>query len=137
MERPADRSDAPRNGAPALARWRLFGLPALLRASTPIGLFFAALAVRCVTWRSVYQSDGVYPFGNDAFYHLRRIVYSVVRFPDVLDFDRYINYPEGAKPIWSPLFDWAVAAVSLPFFRPGEIERRQSSSPGWLYSPSA
>jgi dolichyl-diphosphooligosaccharide--protein glycosyltransferase len=96
-------------------------VPRVFRLLTPAGLFGLAFAVRALPRQRVFVGDDVLPFGYDAFYHLRRIVYSVVRFPDVLDFDPYINYPHGAKPIWSPLFDWAVALVSLPFYRPGEL----------------
>jgi asparagine N-glycosylation enzyme membrane subunit Stt3 len=80
-----------------------------------------ALAVRALPVRRVFVDDDVVPFGNDAWYHLRRIVYSVVRFPEALGFDRYINHPDGAKPIWTPLFDWSLAALARPFFRPGEL----------------
>jgi dolichyl-diphosphooligosaccharide--protein glycosyltransferase len=93
----------------------------VFRLLGPVGLFGLAFAVRALPRQGVLLDGYVLPFGFDSFYHLRRIVYSVVRFPDVLDFDPYINYPEGAKPIWSPLFDWAVALVSLPFYRPGEL----------------
>jgi len=95
--------------------------PRVFRLLVPAGLFGLAFVVRALPRQRVFVDDDILPFGYDAFYHLRRIVYSVVRFPDVLDFDRYINYPEGGKPIWSPLFDWAVALVSLPFFQPGEL----------------
>lgn len=96
-------------------------VPRVLRRLAPVGLFGLAFVVRVLPRQRVFVDDDVLPFGYDAFYHLRRIVYSVVRFPDVLDFDRYINFPEGAKPIWSPCFDWAVALVSLPFFQAGEL----------------
>ena len=81
-----------------------------LRVGPPIILFFAALAVRLVSWHSVFQQGGVYPNGNDAYYHLRRIRYSIDHFPDVLSFDPLINFPVGAQPIWSPTFDWLIAA---------------------------
>jgi dolichyl-diphosphooligosaccharide--protein glycosyltransferase len=97
-------------------------VPRVFRFLGPFGLFGLAFAVRALPRQRVFAGDDVLFFGNDAFYHLRRIVYSVVRFPDLLDFDLYINYPHGAKPIWPPLFDWAVALVSLPFYRPGELE---------------
>jgi dolichyl-diphosphooligosaccharide--protein glycosyltransferase len=97
-------------------------VPRVFRLLVPVGLFGLAFVVRALPRQRVLVGDEVLPFGYDAFYHLRRIVYSVVRFPDVLDFDPYINYPHGAKPIWSPLFDWVVALVSLPFYRSGEIE---------------
>lgn len=93
-------------------------VPTWLVAAALAGL---ALAVRALPFRHVFVDDDVVPFGNDAWYHLRRIVYSVVRFPDVLGFDRYINHPDGAKPIWTPLFDWSLALLARPFFAPGEL----------------
>jgi dolichyl-diphosphooligosaccharide--protein glycosyltransferase len=111
VERPADQMDTPLGSAPALARCRRLELPRTLRIAIPVGLFLSALAVRAVTWRSVYQGEGVHPFGYDAFYHLRRIQYSVANFPAVLNFDPFINFPHGAQPIWPPTFDWLLAAV--------------------------
>jgi len=88
-----------------------------------VGLAFGALAlaVRALPYPRVFLDGSVIPFGNDAWYHLRRITYSVLHFPAVLSFDRYINYPEGAKPIWTPLFDWSVALLVRPFFVPGDL----------------
>ena len=57
---------------------------------------------------------GLQFFGNDAYYHMRRIAYSLANFPTVLEFDRYINFPDGARPIWSPTFDWSIAALFFP-----------------------
>lgn len=81
------------------------------------GLFALALAVRALPFRSVFANERVYLFGNDAYYHLRRIAWSVARFPAVLEFDPFINFPDGARPIWTPVFDWCVALAALPFVR--------------------
>ena len=80
---------------------------------TPILLFAAAILVRILSWHSVFQKDGIYPNGNDAYYHLRRIGYSVEHFPRALDFDPLINFPNGAQPIWPATFDWLIAALVL------------------------
>jgi len=56
--------------------------PRVFRLLGPVGLFALAFAVRALPRRMVLMGDDVLPFGYDAFYHLRRIVYSVVRFPD-------------------------------------------------------
>ena len=86
----------------------------------PVGLFVSALFVRLACWHSVFQSAGVHPNGYDAYYHLRRIRYSVEHFPDVLRFDPLINYPHGGQPIWSPAFDVSIAAVLRPI--PGILQ---------------
>jgi asparagine N-glycosylation enzyme membrane subunit Stt3 len=96
------------------------------RVATPILLFFAAIGVRLLSWHSVYQPRGVYLNGNDAYYHLRRIRYTIDHFPNVLEFDPLINFPDGAQPIWPATFDWLIAAVFrfLPEIdQPEQLER--------------
>lgn len=88
------------------------------RILTPLGLFLLALVVRALPWPTVLGVKHVYFFGWDAYYHMRRILYSLAQFPAVLDFDPYINFPHGAKPIWPPFFDLAVACLLRPFYRP-------------------
>jgi dolichyl-diphosphooligosaccharide--protein glycosyltransferase len=73
-----------------------------------------------MTWPRVLGENRVYAFGNDAYYHLRRIVYSVVNFPAVLEFDPYINFPVGAKPIWTPFLDLFVSALIRPWWGLGD-----------------
>ena len=91
----------------------------------PIGLFLFALAVRLLPWHSVYRPTGALPFGNDAFYHLRRIRYSLAKFPAVLDSDAFINFPRGGQPIWPPTLDWLIAALLrlLGVSDAGQVER--------------
>ncbi|MFP6655579.1 MAG: STT3 domain-containing protein, partial [Myxococcota bacterium] len=89
----------------------LKSMHSILRMATPVLLFVVALATRLISWHSVFQKGGVTPHGNDAYYHLRRIRYSVEHFPDVLHFDPLMNFPDGAQAIWSPTFDWLVAAL--------------------------
>ncbi len=88
----------------------------------PLGLFALAVAVRALPYRTVVTVR-VYPFGNDPFYHLRRIFYSVVHFPATLGHDPYLNYPDGAQAIWTPVFDWLVAAIIFPFAGADSLER--------------
>ena len=90
------------------------------RVLTPVGLFLLAFAVRAIPWPSVLEGDRVYFFGTDAYYHMRRIFYSLAHFPTLLEFDPYLNFPHGAKPIWSPLFDTLMACVLLPFYSFGD-----------------
>ncbi|NQZ97663.1 MAG: hypothetical protein HRU01_14225 [Myxococcales bacterium] len=81
-------------------------------------LFGIAVAVRALTWPTVLLAGRdvpTLPFGNDAYYHLRRIAYTLVNFPNVLGADRYINFPHGARPIWTPTFDAFVALLLAPF----------------------
>ncbi len=92
----------------------------------PLVLFAAALAIRALPWRTVLEGDQVLPYGSDALYHLRRIVYTAARFPASLDFDRYIHHPQGARPIWTPVFDWILALLLRPLASvddPAALER--------------
>lgn len=65
------------------------------------------------------------PYGSDALYHLRRIAYSARHFPASLDFDPYLHFPEGARPIWTPAFDWTLALLLRPLVGsdPAALER--------------
>jgi dolichyl-diphosphooligosaccharide--protein glycosyltransferase len=87
----------------------------LARVATPFLLFVVAIVFRILSWHSVFQQGGVYPQGNDAYYHLRRIQYSVEHFPSVLSFDPLINFPQGGEPIWPATFDWLIAALLRPW----------------------
>jgi asparagine N-glycosylation enzyme membrane subunit Stt3 len=86
-------------------------------------LFFAAaFAVRVLSWPVVLRDGQVQPAGSDAFYHLRRIVYSVENFPELLSRDPYLNFPHGGEVIWSPAFDWLLAALAWVFVGPGDAD---------------
>lgn len=76
-----------------------------------------AVSIRALPWPAVITPGRVLPPSYDAFYHLRRIWYMVVRFPEFLSVDSYINFPHGGEPIWSPTFDWllgVLARVGVP-----------------------
>lgn len=94
----------------------------LTRTAGALALFAIAVAVRALPFPLVFEPERVVLFGNDAYYHLRRILYSLTEFPGVLSFDRYINFPHGAKPIWTPGFDWSVALLALPFVSPDDAD---------------
>ena len=83
------------------------------RFLAPVALGIAALLVRAGDARQVLTEAGLQPPSADAYYHLRRIGFSVVRFPENLDWDAYLNYPAGAHVVWPPLFDWSCAAIAL------------------------
>ena len=100
--------------------------PMSFRVATPVLLFLAAMGVRLLSWHSVFQQSGVYFNGNDPYYHLRRIRYTIDHFPKVLEFDPLINFPNGAQAIWPPTFDWLIAAAFrlLPGIdQPEQLER--------------
>jgi asparagine N-glycosylation enzyme membrane subunit Stt3 len=77
-------------------------------------LFGFALLVRLITWPTVVLGDRILLFGFDAYYHMRRITYALAHFPAQLDFDPYIGYPEGARAIWTPVFDATLSVLLWP-----------------------
>lgn len=86
----------------------------------PLGLAALAFLVRALPAAGVFRPDGVHLFGSDAHYHMRRILYGLERFPALLRSDPYVNFPEGAKPIWTPAFDGLLTLLVRPFYRAGE-----------------
>ena len=84
-------------------------------------LFLLALAVRAIGYPTVFSKAGVQlPYAGDAYYHLRRIWFSVARFPEALSFDRYVSFPEGSQIQWPAAFDWTIAALIRPFVDPSD-----------------
>lgn len=92
------------------------------RALPPLGLFALALAVRLLPWRTVLEGDRVVFFGMDAWYHMRRILVSLASSGPPLEFDAYVNFPHGAKPIWPPLFDEFCAWLLQPVYAAGDLQ---------------
>ncbi len=88
--------------------------PSAARA-VPLGLFALAAAVRCLPFPTVFEGGRVVFIGHDAYYHMRRVLDGLERFPALLSFDPFINFPDGARSIWPPLFDRLVVALALPF----------------------
>ena len=87
-----------------------------------LGASLAAFAVwlRSLQWALVWTPTGVIPVDGDSFYHFRRIAWSVRNFPAFLSFDPYLNFPRGGEPIWSPTFDFALAATLRAVLGVGE-----------------
>ena len=113
-----------------IRRIRIFGI-----------LFLAGLAVRSIEFPKLFTSTGVHlPFAGDAYYHMRRIWYSVSRFPETLPFDRYVGFPEGAQIVWPSAFDWTIAALIRPFVDPtdqGSVEALAVWAPAVLGAATA
>ncbi len=89
----------------------------------PLGFFLLAFVVRALPYPSLLQGgEGMVFFGNDAYYHARRVAHSVVHFPSVLVRDPYMNFPNGGEAIWPPTLDWFVAALVRLFVGAGDPE---------------
>ena len=81
-------------------------------------LFVFAFAIRCLPWPRVFDpaTGAIHLVGTDVYYHLRRVLFTLANFPASLSFDRYINFPHGGQPIWTPVFDWLLALAALPVY---------------------
>jgi len=90
-----------------------------LRVLAPVVLAILAFAVRSLAWPSVGVPGRVQLPDPDAYYHLRRIVYALVNWPASLGFDPYLSFPDGARAIWPPLFDVAIAWLLAPWVGTG------------------
>jgi asparagine N-glycosylation enzyme membrane subunit Stt3 len=78
-----------------------------------IALF--AFCVRALPLRHVFIDGQTYFTDSDSYYHLRRIAYNIASFPETLEHDPYLNFPDGAKAIWPQTLDWLLAALIWPF----------------------
>ena len=84
-----------------------------------VSLSLVALAVRAIEFPTIVSKAGVQlPRAGDTFYHMRRIWFSVVRFPETLPFDSYVSFPSGSQILWPSAFDWTIAAMIRPFVDP-------------------
>jgi dolichyl-diphosphooligosaccharide--protein glycosyltransferase len=109
----------------------------------PLRLVLAVLALSlCALWLRIdnevlVDSGPVIQFTvqGDPYYHMRRIAYTVARFPASLEFDRYVSFPAGGQIAWTPAFDWSIAAVARAFVGPDDeraVERLAARAPAWL-----
>lgn len=75
-------------------------------------LAVVAVVVRSLGIALVFTPLGLITVSPDSWYHLRRIWWSVQNFPAVLEFDTYLNFPEGGRTVWTPVFDWTLALLA-------------------------
>ena len=86
-----------------------------------LGMFASAFLVRIANFGFVFVEGRVrFPSGRDELYHVRKIVYQAARFPEQLDFDAYVSFPFGARPVWPPFLDWLLAGVARLFVPGGD-----------------
>ena len=72
-----------------------------------IGLI--AAGVCSLKWPSAHFGDEYLPFGNDSFYHARRILDTVADPAAFYEFDPKIHAPEGSLLTWPWGYDYAMA----------------------------
>ena len=85
-----------------------------------------AFAIRALPYRDVFVGGRVLFIESDSYYHLRRIVYAIERFPETLARDPYLGFPEVSRAIWPPILDNSIAWLLRPIVGAGagsEVER--------------
>lgn len=75
-------------------------------------IVLVAFLMRMISYSMVTANGSINFSGYDSFYHMRRILYTASNFPHSLNFDSYINYPNGFEVGWPPLFDFLGALLA-------------------------
>lgn len=78
-----------------------------------IAIFIVALYLRLSNWPFVFSDRTVSFFGEDPYYHMRRILLAIRHFPLIPQFDYYINYPQGLSCHHGPFFDLMIASIAI------------------------
>ena len=90
----------------AVASW--YHVPLLLL----LGAFMLWIRVR--NWQNFIVDGQVYFSGNDAWYHLREVQYTVRHWPSTMPMDPWTGYPEGAAVgQFGTLYDQLVATAAI------------------------
>jgi len=72
------------------------------------------LAIRLQAYDAFVQNGTVYFSGNDAWYHLRQVEYTVAHWPFTMPFDPWTNFPYGTNEgQFGTLYDQIIATVAL------------------------
>src|SRR5271157_170211 len=77
------------------------------------GILVLGLLIRILPMLYTMVDGRIIMLGPDSYYHMRRIVYTVLHFPVPNFYDTYVNYPYGYYIGWPPLYDIISAAASL------------------------
>ncbi|WP_321429275.1 oligosaccharyl transferase, archaeosortase A system-associated [uncultured Methanolobus sp.] len=74
--------------------------------------FLIAFYIRTIPKAGVFISETFVRFGgNDPWYHLRNVESIIHNFPNMLWFDAYTQFPNGAKQVFAPLYDLVLATI--------------------------
>ncbi len=91
----------------------------LVSATGLLALFALALLLRSLGAPFVFVDGAI--DGDvlldpwDGAYHARRAFYTFARFPEILFFDPYLRFPDGAPVPFPPLYDWLLGATARLF----------------------
>jgi dolichyl-diphosphooligosaccharide--protein glycosyltransferase len=106
----SDRSRSPETDGTSVVgvfeAW--YHVPALL------ALVVAMFAIRLQPWGKFIRDGQVYFSGNDAWYHLRMVEYTVANWPATMPFDPWTYFPYGTSVgQFGTLYDQLVATAAL------------------------
>ena len=74
----------------------------------------AMLAIRLQSYENFIRDGSVYYSGNDAWYHLREISYTIRNWPFTMPFDPWTNFPYGTSVgQFGTLYDQLIATAAL------------------------
>ncbi|MEE3329428.1 MAG: STT3 domain-containing protein [Myxococcota bacterium] len=101
--------------------------------AAPLALFLLALLFRSLPFGRVFTDERTVFTGNDAWYHMHRVRDSLApgNWPSLIDFDPLLNWPHGARAIWTPFFDLIVSTFTLPFHAVGGLAAAEIAA-AWL-----
>ncbi|MBN2381784.1 hypothetical protein JXQ70_02790 [bacterium] len=76
-----------------------------------VALFCLSFGIRILRYNDALFNGSLLPLGVDSYYHLRRIHLAVQHWPHLIEFDSYLDYPEGAPVVHPPGYDFLVATI--------------------------
>ncbi len=106
---PADAARA------AAARARAAARPAPAAVAALFLVLIAVVPRAVLPWRGVVEDGLAIVRDPDACYHMRRAGRIAQNPASLALFDSYINFPHGARVIWPPLYDLALAGLLRVF----------------------
>jgi oligosaccharyl transferase (archaeosortase A-associated) len=107
----------------------LYHIPLLLA----LGAFMLWIRVR--NWRNFLINGRVYFSGNDAWYHLRQVRYTVRNWPQTMPFDPWTSFPTGTSVgQFGTLYDQLVATAAL--IAGGGSPSQQTTALALLFAPA-
>jgi oligosaccharyl transferase (archaeosortase A-associated) len=108
---------------------------ALYHVPLLLALVAFMLWIRVRNWRNFLVGGQVYFSGNDAWYHLRQVRYTVKHWPQTMPFDPWTSFPTGTSVgQFGTLYDQLVATAAL--VAGGGSPSEQTTALALLFAPA-
>ncbi len=108
---------------------------ALYHVPLLLALVAFMLWIRVRNWRNFLVGGQVYFSGNDAWYHLRQVRYTVKHWPQTMPFDPWTRFPTGTSVgQFGTLYDQLVATAAL--VAGGGSPSEQTTALALLFAPA-